>query len=160
MSTTDSVIIAIRVRGQARVRPEIEDTLNKLLLGRVHQARILRLTPSLFGMVQRAKDYITWGEIDEETADLILTKRGRLPGNRRLTDEHVRKNSSFKSIKALAKAIVDGTASVSDVAGLKPVFRLTPPSGGYKGKHGLPVTAGGITGYRGAEINRLVRQMA
>ncbi|MFX0108580.1 MAG: 50S ribosomal protein L30, partial [Candidatus Hodarchaeota archaeon] len=105
------------------------------------------------------KDYITWGEIDEETASLILSKRGRLPGNKRLTDEHVRKNTSYRTIKALAKAIADGKASVQDVEGLKPVFRLTPPKKGYRGKKYLPVGMGGITGYRGSEINALAKRM-
>ncbi|MFX0106852.1 MAG: uL30 family ribosomal protein, partial [Candidatus Hodarchaeota archaeon] len=70
MSTEEKVILAIRVRGQVRVKPQIEDTLDKLLLGRLHQARVLKVTPSLQGMITKAKDYITWGEIDEETASL------------------------------------------------------------------------------------------
>jgi len=116
MSTEEKVVLAIRVRGQVRVRPQIEDTLDKLLLGRLHQARLLKLTPSLQGMVTKVKDYITWGEIDEETAAMLLAKRGRLPGNKRLTDAHVKSNSSFRSIKTLAKAIVDGKATMGDVA--------------------------------------------
>jgi large subunit ribosomal protein L30 len=159
MSSDEKVVLAIRVRGQVSVRPQIEDTLDKLLLGRLHQARILKLSSSLQGMITKAKDYITWGEIDEETAALLLSKRGRLPGNKRLTDNHVKKNSSFRTIKALAKAIVDGKASVSDVAELKPVFRLAPPSKGFKGKRHLSVGMGGVTGYRGEEINSLAKRM-
>ena len=159
MSSDEKVVLAIRVRGQVGVRPQIEDTLDKLLLGRLHQARILKLTSSLEGMITKAKDYITWGELDEETATLLLSKRGRLPGNKRLTDDHVKKNSSFRTIKALAKAIVDGKASVGDVAELKPVFRLTPPTKGFKGKRHLSVGMGGVTGYRGSEINTLAKRM-
>jgi len=159
MSTEEKVILAIRVRGQVRVRPQIEDTLDKLLLGRLHQARVLKLTPSLQGMITKAKDYITWGEIDEETIVALLTKRGRLPGNKRLSEEYLRKNSTFRTFKSLAKAIADGKASVSDVEGLKPVFRLTPPRKGFKGKKYLAVGMGGITGYRGAGINQLASKM-
>jgi len=159
MSLEEKVILAIRVRGQVRVRPQIEDTLDKLLLGRLHQARVFKLTPSLQGMITKAKDYITWGEIDEETILSLLTKRGRLPGNKRLSEEYLRKNSSYRTLKSLAKAIAEGEASVSDVEGLKPVFRLTPPRQGFKGKKNLPVGMGGITGYRGAEINQLASKM-
>lgn len=159
MSEKERVILAIRVRGQVSVRPQIENTLNKLLLLKLYHARILKMTPSIAGMITKAKDYITWGEIDAETAMLLLAKRGRLSGNRRLSDEYVKKNSSFKSIKAFAKALVSGKASMSDVEGLKPVFRLTPPSKGFKGKRNLPVGMGGITGYRGAEINALAKRM-
>ncbi|MHA2242253.1 MAG: uL30 family ribosomal protein, partial [Candidatus Thorarchaeota archaeon] len=64
MSAEEKVILAIRVRGQVRVRPQIETALNKLLLGRLHQARVLKTTPSIQGMITKVKDYITWGEID------------------------------------------------------------------------------------------------
>jgi len=159
MSSEEKVILAIRVRGQVRVRPQIEDTLDKLLLGRLHQARVLKLTPSLQGMITKAKDYITWGEIEEETVLSLLMKRGRLSGNKRLSEEYLRKNSSYRTFKSLAKDIAEGKASVSDVEGLKPVFRLTPPRKGFKGKKNLPVGMGGITGYRGAEINQLASKM-
>ena len=159
MSSEESVILAIRVRGLVKVRPQIDDTLKKLLLGRLHQARLFKMTPSIKGMINKSKDYITWGEPTPELLNHLIIKRGRLPGNDRVTDAYVKKNSSYSSIKALAKALATGSASVEDVEGLKPVFRLTPPSGGFKGKKYLAVGMGGITGYRGAAINDLVTKM-
>jgi large subunit ribosomal protein L30 len=159
MSEQEKLILAIRVRGQVRVRPQIKETLDKLLLGRLHQARLFTVTPSLDGMITKSKDYITWGEPSEEVVEELLRKRGRLPGKGRLTDAYVKKNSSYSSIKALAKAIASGTGKVSDVEGLKPVFRLTPPSRGFRGKKNLSVEMGGITGYRGEGINELAIRM-
>ena len=159
MSEAEKVILAIRVRGQVRVRPQIEDTLDKLLLNRLHQARLIKVTPSMEGMITKAKDYITWGEPTEDLILQLLTKRGRLPGNKRLTDAYVKKNSSLSGIKALAKAIASGKATMSDVEGLKPIFRLTPPKKGFKGNKKLGVGMGGITGYRGEGINELTQRM-
>ena len=159
MSEAEKVMLVIRVRGQVKVRPQIEDTLNKLLLGRLHQARILKLSPSIAGMIEKAKDYITWGEVSQDVVEKILVKRGRLPGNKRLSDAHVKKSSAHSSIKALSKAVTAGETTLADVEGLKPVFRLSPPSGGYRGKRNLPVGMGGITGYRGEDINRLAMKM-
>ncbi|MFW9973902.1 MAG: 50S ribosomal protein L30 [Candidatus Thorarchaeota archaeon] len=159
MSETDKIVLAIRVRGGVRVRPEIEDTLDKLLLGRLHQARLLKVSPSLQGMITKAKDYIIWGEPTGEVVEKLLSKRGRVSGNERLTDSYVKKNSKYSSVKTLAKAITSGEADVRDVDGLKPVFRLTPPTGGYKGKKKLGVGMGGITGYRGEDINGLALRM-
>ena len=48
---------------------------------------------------------------------------------------------------------------VRKIEGLKPVFRLTPPSKGFKGKKNLGVGMGGITGYRGEDINSLALRM-
>lgn len=159
MSAEEKVMLAIRLRGQVSVRPQIEDTLKKLRMGRLHQARVLKMTPSIQGMITKAKDYITWGEIDVDTATLLLAKRGRLSANRHLTDEYVKKNSSFSSIKAFAKALASGKASTDDVEGLKPVFRLTPPTKGFRGKRYLPVGMGGVNGYRGEAINELAKRM-
>jgi large subunit ribosomal protein L30 len=159
MSEAEKVVLAIRVRGQVRVRPQIEDTLDKLLLGRLHQARLIKVTPSMQGMITKAKDYITWGEPTEDLIFELLTKRGRLPGNKKLTDAYVKKNSKLSSIKALAKAIASGKATMGDVEGLKPIFRLTPPSKGFKGKKNLGIGMGGITGYRGEDINQLTLRM-
>ena len=159
MTEAEKIVLAIRVRGKVRVRPQIEFTLDKLLLGRLHQARLFKVTSSLQGMITKAKDYITWGEPTEDVIVKLLTKRGRLPGNNKLTDAYVKKNSKLSSIKALAKAIADGKATMTDVEGLKPVFRLTPPSKGHKGKKNLAVGMGGITGYRGEGINELTLRM-
>lgn len=159
MSEKEKIILAIRIRGNVRVRPQIQDTLEKLRLGRLHQARILATSPSIDGMIDKVKDYITWGEPSEEIVEKLLTKRGRLPGNARLTDSYVKKNSSHSSIKALAKAIASGKGTVSDVQGLKPVFRLTPPSKGYDGLKKVQVGMGGVSGYRGESINELAARM-
>ncbi len=159
MSSDEKVILAIRVRGRVRVRPQIEDTLNKLSLVRLHHARVFKTTPSIQGMITKVKDYITWGEINEETLLKLLVKRGRLSGNRKLTDSYVKKNSAYNSMKALAKAIIAGKATTADVEGLKPIFRLTPPKKGFDGKKKFPVTMGGVTGYRGDDINQLAQRM-
>lgn len=159
MSENGNAILAIRVRGRVRVRPQIQDTLDKLKLIRLHHARLFEDTPSIRGMINKAKDFITWGEVDEDTILQLLTKRGRLPGNRRLSDAYVKKNSSYKSINVLAKALLAGDADLYDVEGLKPVFRLTPPSGGFSGSKYYQIGKGGITGYRGPEINELAKRM-
>lgn len=159
MSEKEKVILAIRIRGSVRVRPQIKDTLEKLRLGRLHQARILKTSPSIEGMIEKVKDYITWGEPTEEIIEKLLSKRGRLPGNARLTDSHVKKNSNHPSIKALAKAIAAGKGAVADVEGLKPVFRLTPPTKGFGGQKKVQVGMGGVSGYRGESINELAERM-
>jgi len=159
MSSEEKVILAIRVRGRVRVRPQIETNLDNLSLVRLHHAKVYKTTSSVQGMITKGKDFITWGEVNVETLTKLLEKRGRVTGNKKLTDAYVKKNSSFTSIKALSKAMVAGEASYKDVEGLKPVFRLTPPTKGYKGKTYWSVGMGGVTGYRGEGINELAQRM-
>jgi large subunit ribosomal protein L30 len=43
--------------------------------------------------------------------------------------------------------------------GIHPIFRLHPPSKGFKGKTKKNFRAGGEAGYRGEAINDLVKRM-
>ncbi|RLE58223.1 MAG: 50S ribosomal protein L30, partial [Thermoprotei archaeon] len=66
----------------------------------------------------------------------------------------------FHDFKELAQAILNGKISIKDLRELKPVFRLHPPSGGFKYTIKKRFGAGGELGYRGSAINDLVRKMA
>jgi len=153
------LLAVIRIRGMVGVRPEVEHTLKLLRLVRKFHCVIIDDRPSYIGMLKRVKDWVTWGEIDAESLAILLRRRGRLTGNERLTDEHVKK-LGYESIEEFAKAVMEGKAKLSDIPGLKPVFRLAPPSGGFKGSIKKPYGAGGELGYRGSAINDLIRRMA
>ena len=81
------MIAAIRVRGRTGIRKDIEDTLKMLKLTRINHAVIIEDNPSYKGMLQKAKDYITWGEVDADSVTSLISKRGKLPGNVKLTEE-------------------------------------------------------------------------
>ncbi|HDI75294.1 MAG TPA: 50S ribosomal protein L30, partial [Thermoprotei archaeon] len=125
-------LAVIRIRGTVGVRKDIEYTLRLLRLVRKFHAVVIDDRPDYLGMLQKVKDYVTWGEIDAETLAELLRKRGRLAGNRRLTDEDVKK-LGYSSIEEFAEAVIEFKAELSDIPGLKPVFRLDPPKGGFKG---------------------------
>lgn len=150
-------IALIRVRGKVGVRREIKDTLSMLRLHKVNHMVIVDENPSYKGMIQKVKDYITWGEIDKETLAKLLRKRGRLTGNRRLTEEYVQEKLGM-SIDEFAQAVINGEKRLTDLEGLKPVFRLHPPRGGHKTIK-RPFKDGGALGYRGEKINELIERM-
>ena len=60
-------IAIIRVRGLVRRSKDIADTLNMLKLHRKNYCVVYDHTPSIAGMVQKVKDFVTWGFIDEHT---------------------------------------------------------------------------------------------
>jgi len=141
------MIIAIRVRGTAGVRRQINDTMAMLRLRRKMHAVLLPENASIKGMLKVTRNWITWGPISSENLEAMLSKRGRKPGNKRLTSEEV--SSAIENIE-------DGK-KLSEL-GLKPVFRLTPPSGGFKNsiKQHWPR---GELGNRGEKINELLKRM-
>lgn len=148
----------VRIRGKVNLGGRTRDTLRYLRLHRTNHCVFLPRNPSVDGMLQKAKDYVTWGEIDPTVAARVLVKRARLPGDRPIDDAYVKANTKYPSVNSLAKAIAAGEATLRDVPGLKPVLRLHPPRGGYEGtKRGYAV--GGSLGYRGKDINALLLRM-
>jgi large subunit ribosomal protein L30 len=150
-------IAAVRVRGSAGVPQDIKYTLECLRLSRVNYCVIVDDRPSYMGMLNKAKDYITWGPLDKDTLVRILTNRGELVGGKKLTDEYIRKNTAFKSISDFAEAFMKFKAELKDIPGLRPFFRLHPPRKGYGGIK-RSYTEGGALGPRD-EIKSLLYRM-
>lgn len=148
----------IRLRGTQNLNPKTKDTLKYMRLNRVNHAVVLPESDTTKGMLQVAKDYVTWGEVDAKTLAQVIKARGRLVGDGPITDAHLAKHTSFKSIDALAEAIVSGKARYQDVPEVKPIFRLHPAKGGLEGIK-RSVQAGGALGYRGPDINELLGRM-
>jgi large subunit ribosomal protein L30 len=71
-------IAIIRIRGTNDVKKEIENTMLMLHLHKKHTCSVYPKTDALMGMLEKAKDYITYGELDEETHKLLIDKRGMI----------------------------------------------------------------------------------
>ncbi|PKK85965.1 MAG: 50S ribosomal protein L30 [Thermoplasmata archaeon HGW-Thermoplasmata-1] len=149
---------AVRVRGKIGIRPQTRDTLKYLRLNRANHCVVVPDNETYKGMFQDAKDYITWGEVDTELVAEMIKTRGRLVGDKVITDEYVKETTSFENIDAFAKAVAEGTFKFKDLAEVKPLFRLHPPRRGFEGIKRSFVN-GGALGYRGKEINALIRRM-
>ena len=149
----------VKVRGTISAQRETRETLDMLRLDRTNNAVLIDNRPSYIGMLYRVQNYVTWGEVSKETVALLLKKRGRFAGGKKLTDESVEK-LGYKSIDALADAIASCKAEFQKLPNVQPVFKLRPPSKGFKGKTKKSFSAGGEAGYRGEKINELIKRMA
>ncbi|MBQ8373735.1 MAG: 50S ribosomal protein L30 [Candidatus Methanomethylophilaceae archaeon] len=148
----------IRVRGQPDVNRDIEYTMGLLGLTRVNHLVIVPENDSTKGMLQVVKDYCTWGEVDEATLAALIRARGKLAGDKDITDDYLKENSEFATVDDLAKAIIENNYKMRDVEAAKPVFRMHPPVKGYEGNK-RSYQNGGALGYRGAAINDLINRM-
>ncbi len=136
----------IRIRGSVNVAGQIEDTLRMLRLKRVNHCVVVSDTPDQRGMLQKARSYIAWGNISKEMLEAMVTKRGRKSQDAKLTEKEAK--------EATSKILKSGS---SKDAGIKPVFRLSPPSKGYKSiRTDFPK---GDLGDRGNKINELLKRM-
>jgi large subunit ribosomal protein L30 len=109
-------------------------------------------------MLQVVKDYATWGEINKETLSKLINTRGRLVGDKKITEEYLKSSTSYNSFDELSQAIIDNKIRYKDLPDVKPIFRLSPPRKGY-GSIKKPYTQGGAAGYRGEDINNLIERM-
>ena len=152
--------LVIRVRSDRGVTRKIRDTMSMLNLSKVNHAVLIPDTPSYTGMLRKVKDYVTWGEVESGTISSLIRQRGRMLGDKPVTDETVKSSSEHSSIDSLSEAIASGEADIKDVGGIKPVFRLHPPRGS-KGWGGIKraYSIGGALGFRGKEIESLAERM-
>jgi len=153
-----TVFAVIRVRGQPDVNVDIRRTMELMNLTRVNHCVIVPENDVTKGMLQKAKDYVTWGEINEQTLADMIRIRGRLSGDMTITDEYLKANTEFGTAADMAKAMIDSGYKMKDVEGAKAVFRLHPPAKGYEGIK-RSYRNGGALGYRGEAINELIARM-
>ncbi|MCL4334192.1 MAG: 50S ribosomal protein L30 [Candidatus Thermoplasmatota archaeon] len=149
------MLAVIKVRGSNKTEPGIRMAFKELRLNKNNH--LVLVDESQIGQIRKAKDYVTWGEIDEEHLVKLLHERGRITGNKPL-DESFLKERGFASLNDLASKLLDGSIKVRDIESMKPVFRMNPPRRGY---HSTKRTFNlkGALGYRGKDINKLIDAM-
>jgi large subunit ribosomal protein L30 len=134
----------IVVRGNVKVAQTVIDTLHMLNLYRKNHCAVVDDTPSYRGMIDKVKDFVTWGEITDETFQKLVAERG---------EKFLGRVSDAKNKYTYKFMEYDGKK-------YKNYFRLNPPRKGF-GRKGVKVAfvAGGALGYRGDKINDLIQRM-
>ncbi|MEM3700048.1 MAG: 50S ribosomal protein L30 [Candidatus Bathyarchaeia archaeon] len=151
-------LAVVRVRGTISAPRHVRETLQMLNLTRNNYAVLIDDRPSFLGMLKTAQNFVTWGEVTKETVNELISERGRLAGNKKLTDEYAQK-IGFKSLEELAEAVFNCKIEYWKLPKVQPKFRLHPPTKGFKGKIKKGYGVGGELGYRGEKINELIRRM-
>ncbi len=135
----NKLLAAIRIRGRVNVRQSIAETLKRMNLNRVNNLTLIFGTKSNIGMLNKCESYITYGEINAETLKQLFEKK-KIP----IDDAKVQ---MLTGGKASAKAI-----------GIRMPISMKPPKRGYRNIK-KSYSIGGDLGYRGEEINTLIKRM-
>lgn len=152
------VYAVVRVRGTVNIKPDIKKTMELLRLSRVNHCVLLEENDVYKGMLQMVKDYTTWGEISKETLAKLLSSRGKLIGEKPLSEEYLKKATAYKSFEMLSDALVTGKVTYKQIPDVKPFFRLNPPKKGHRTVKRSFVNKGSL-GYRKEAINTLIERM-
>jgi large subunit ribosomal protein L30 len=125
-----NMLAAVLIRGILGTNQGIRSTLQMLRLYKKNTCVIIKDTPSSRGMLNKLSRLIAWGEADAQTIALLKEKREIK------TKDH------------------EG----NEVA--QQFYRLNPPRGGFERKGTkIPYEVGGALGYRGSDINALIKRM-
>lgn len=137
------MICVIRIHGRVGLREEIVNGLNRLRLRKKYSCIVINPTKEQEGMIKKLRDFVAFGEINKETFEKLIEKRGKIIGLNKKID---------------AKKIVEGLEKGKkyEDLNLKPFFRLHPPRRGIKSKLHFPK---GVLGYNGDKINDLLGRM-
>ena len=137
------MICIIRIRGRVKVKKDVEETFNRLRIGKKYSCVVINPNKEQEGMIKKIEDFIAFGNISRETFEKLIEKRGQKTDKKKKLD-------TKKLIEGLEKG-----KKYSDL-GLKPFFRLHPPRGGIKSKLHFPK---GVLGNNGDKINNLLMRM-
>lgn len=138
-------VAVVRMRGLTGVRYDIKKTMEMLRLYRNNYCVVLEANPNNVGMLEKVKDYVAYGEIDDKTYKMLVEKRGEAYNGR---------GKSYGGKVKYKRFVVIGNKKI------KPFFRLSPPRGGL-GRKGLKASfkQGGALGYRGKAMIKLIERM-
>ncbi|MCW1293798.1 MAG: uL30 family ribosomal protein [Candidatus Parvarchaeota archaeon] len=138
---------AIRIRSIVRANAGVKAAVYALNLRKQNSCVILDKNPSVSGLLRKAESVITYGELSKEVVSKLISKSAK------------RRGIKVENVDAFTDSFFDGKAKLSDI-GLKNLFRLHPPRGGFerKGKK-KPFSVGGSVGYRRSAINDLLSRM-
>ena len=96
-------LVAVRVRGTVSAQREVRETLELLHLTHTNHGLLLDSRPAYLGMLQRVNNYVTWGEPTKEIVSMMLQKRAKLTGSKKLTDEYIQK-AGYKSFDNFSRS--------------------------------------------------------
>lgn len=134
----NKLLAVIRVRGRVGVHWRIAETLSRMNLKRVNNMVLMYGNKSNLGMIKTCNDHVTYGEIAPDVLNALIEKK------------------EIKLTKEQLKEVAEGKKPMREFSA--PTIRMHPPRRGYEGnKKGFSV--GGSLGYRGEEINALIKRM-
>jgi len=151
------LLAVIRLRSGIKAPREVKDTLMLLNLKYINSCVLVENTKSILGMLKKVKNYVCYGEIEKDVLTLLLKKRLRKIGDKKVEIEDLKKYK-INSFEELAEKLYSGEKKLKDFKEFKKVFRLHPPKGGFKKSKKLEYPKG-ILGYVGKEINDLLKRM-
>lgn len=150
-------ILVVNMRGMVNSSAGIRKTLSNLNIEKRFNATIVPDTPTYRGMLQKAKDHISWCETTPLLTKKLLESRGRTEGWRPLRPEDL-KILGLQDLGGLAENLSESKIILSDLKTVKHYFTLAPPRGGFKRSTRRNYNQGGVLG-KNPDLPKIVEKM-
>ena len=139
------MIVAIRISGDVEIPKEVREALFRSRLRRKYSAVLFKPTKQNIKILKFLRNYIAYGEINEETLKLLIEKRASMKNKKEKThsDEIINQIEKREHISW----------------SIKPFFRLHPPIGGIDSKNHFGTSKKSVLGDNKEKINDLLRRM-
>jgi large subunit ribosomal protein L7e len=138
--------------------------LQKLGLHKLHQAVFLKLTPENKALLALIEPYVIYGYPNINTVREVIYKYGfirykgrKSPIKSNTMIEEIFKDSSVICVEDIIHEISTVGEKFDLVNSMLCPFVLPNPQEGWIGMKGVRYQKGGIAGYRGEEINNLLK---
>jgi len=71
-------IAVIRIKGQVGIKQPVKETLSRLRLRKKYVCVVLdKPSNEILGMIKKMKDFVAFGEIQDETYKMLVKERGK-----------------------------------------------------------------------------------
>ena len=126
-----SLILVLNLHGKINSSAPVRKALVELKVEKRFSASVVTDDAATVGMLRLCKDYVAWCQADAGLLTSLLEKRGMVSTTGRL-DAKALQALGFKDHGSLAEMMLKEGTRLSEVEGLRPFFRLSPPRGGFK----------------------------
>ncbi len=137
------MIIIIRISGMVEIPQAVQETLYRMRLRQKYAAVIVHDTPEVRKLLEKVRNFVAFGTIDEKMLEQLLIVRGERYDKKKMDAKTVVAGLSKKGLEDL---------------GVKPFFRLHPPRRGIESKKHFG-TGKGVLGNHGDQIHLLLGRM-
>ena len=149
-SSSNNLILVIRIDGEVKVKPDVRYTLDIMRLRRKYSSILIdSKNVSVMGMLSKVKYSVAYGEIERDTLVKLLNARAQMASS-----DSKKSNNAKPNYESIAEELISGKKL--DELGFKPFFRLHPPRKGINSKLQYPK---GVLGNNKKDINKLVERM-
>jgi len=151
------LLLVVNLHGKINSSGPVRKALSELKVERKFSASLVPDDPATVGMLKLCKDYVAWAPTDAKLIAILLEKRGMVSEKARL-DAHALTAMGFKKHEELAEKMLKEQLRLSQVRGVRPFFRLSPPKGGFRSSLRKQFSEKGVLG-NNPKLPDIVRRM-